>query len=511
MPAKIGQTRQLFIDSYLIEQRNGIRQVPQEAVKFEGNPILRPEHEWEAAVVINSGGPAVIYDSEASLFKMLYFTYGATFGNGKGLRECFIPSYATSHDGIQWEKPDLGLVEFNGTTNNSILPWPTQMQMGSTNVILDRRDPDPRRRYKSVYYSSRPVIRFEAGPQAVLTWDAHKRDSNVGLFVSFSPDEIKWEDYPGNPVLSSQAVHDTHSLLGWDEQTNRYVGFFRPAFGNTRPSRVRVIGRSESVDFVNWTEPSKQIVLSPDASDPTGTEFYCMGAMFYEDLYLGLLWIYHNDPYWPWPQGTTIADDQLERSQQTIDIQLVTSRDGVRWERTEERTPVIPLGRLGSWDDGMIFASTPLVVGDEVWVYYGGANMRHTGESLGNVGQTVGGVRKTMGVGLAKWRIDGFMAVEPEKTTGSLTTKPLVLDGDRLWVNADASRGQVEVEILSEKSEPIPGYRREDAVPLRAGGVRQQVLWKSKPSSVRSLNAAAVRLKFYIHNAKLYSFGISSS
>jgi hypothetical protein len=506
------------MDSYFIDEAKGIRQIPQVASKYGQNPILSADHPWETSVVINSGGPAVIFDSEAQIFRMLYFTYGSIFQKTKGLNESFIPSYATSKDGIHWEKPDLGLVEFGGTTQNSILPWLSQVQNGSTNVICDPIDPDPARRYKSAYYSSRPSIRFDVGPEAIMTWDPHRdahgvvmadQDSAAGLFVSFSPDEIHWEDFPGNPVLDSQKVHDTHSLLGWDERIQKYVGYFRPAFGAVGQPKVRVIGRSESSDFLNWTEPSQQIVLQPDIHDDKGTEFYCMAAMEYEGCYLGLLWIYHNDPHWPWPKGTTVVDDQLGPQRQTMDAQMVTSRDGIHWERTQKREPVIPLGPPGSWDDGMVFASTPVVVGDEVWAYYGGTNMKHTGESLGNAGRVIDGARKTMGVGLAKWRLDGFVSTEPVNVDGTLLTKPMTFSGDQLWLNADASKGSISVEVLDENGRAIPRFSKSNSVPLRIDAVRQQVTWGDRLPSLGSIAGKPVRFKFYLHNAKLFSFCMS--
>jgi hypothetical protein len=381
------------------------------------------------------------------------------------------------------------------------------MGMGSNNVIYDLRDPNPERRYKSVYYAKPPLMRFDAGPEAVLSWDIHDQ-SSAGLFVSFSPDGIHWGDYLGNPVLSSRMVHDTHSLLGWDERVQKYVGYFRPAF-DLVDGRIRVIGRSESADFIHWTEPSKQIILRPDAQDERGTEFYCMAAMSYQDYYLGLLWIYHNDPHWPWPTGVTISDKELGRYQQTMDAQLVTSRDGIHWERTANRKAVIPVGPPGSWDDGVVYPSTPVVVGDEVWAYYGGANMRHTGESLGSEGQVVEGVRKTAGVGLAKWRLDGFVSIESEADDGSLTTKPIMFSGDQLWLNADASKGSIAVEVLDEKHNPVPGFARAASVPLRAAEVRQRAVWGASAPSLGSLAGKPVRFKFYLRNAGIYSFWVS--
>jgi hypothetical protein len=504
----LGPDRQLFVDNYLIEDMRGARAVLHEARKYDSNPILKADRPWEKGVFINSGGPAVLYDREVARFKMWYFTYAAAYTKGTHLAESFVPSYATSADGEHWEKPDLGLVEYGGSTRNSILPWPSQIWNGSNNVIYDLHDPNPGRRYKSVYYGTPPRIRFDAGPEAVFSWDT-RNQSAAGLFVSFSPDGIHWDDYLGNPVLSSKMIHDTHSLLGWDERVQKYVGYFRPAFELVE-ERIRVIGRSESTDFIHWTEPSKQIILRPDSQDARGTEFYCMAAMSYQGCYLGLVWVYHNDPHWPWPKGVSITDKELSPHQQTLDAQLVTSRDGIHWERSAKRDAIIPVGPPGSWDDGVVYPSTPVVVGDEVWAYYGGANMRHTGESLGSEGQVVEGVRKTAGVGLAKWRLDGFVSIDSEGGDGSLTTKPLSFSGDQLWLNADASKGSIAVEVLDERHQPVPGFTKAASVPLKTAAVRQRVLWSGNGPSLGTLAGKPVRFKFHLQNAGLYSFWTAS-
>ena len=519
---KINHKRQLFIDSYLIEEANGVRKHLHQALKHELNPVLCAEQPWEKAVWINSGGPAVLYDAGAKQFRMLYFTYSATSSSANQLSENYVPSYAISTDGLHWDKPDLGLVEYGASTQNSILPWASQIWNGSTNVIMDLHDPTPERRYKSVYYGHSALMTVDAGPKVTLSWDSHDSQmeirnallpgarSSAGLFVSFSEDEIHWDDYHGNPVLSSHVVGDTHSLLGWDERVQKYVGFFRPALEAINPPRVRVIGRSESSDFIHWTEPSKQVVLRPDAADPQGTEFYCLAPMVYEDCYIGLLWIYHNDPHWPWPKGTTIKDSELRHDQQIMDAQLVTSRDGIHWERTTNRQAVIPVGPPGSWDDGLVYASTPLVVGDELWAYYGGSNMRHTSESLSSAGKVVDGVRRTAGIGLAKWRLDGFVSLESSENEGTVITKPLQFSGDQLWLNAEASRGTIRVEVLDKKLQPVPGFTKDEAVALRADHVRQKVAWSGDMPNLSSLAGKPIRFKFYLQNARVYSFWVSA-
>ena len=136
--------------------------------------------------------------------------------------------------------------------------------------------------------------------------------------------------------------------------------------------------------------------------------------------------------------------------------------------------------------------------------------MRHTGESLGNAGRVIDGAWRTMGVGLAKWRLDGFVSTEPEDIDGTLLTKPMTFSGDKLWLNADASRGSISVEVLDENRRPIPDFSKFNSVPLRTDAVRQRVTWGDRLPSLGSIAGKPVRFKFYLHNAKLFSFWVSS-
>ncbi|HEU0046029.1 MAG TPA: hypothetical protein VFQ43_00325, partial [Nitrososphaera sp.] len=491
---RLTSQRQLFIDTHLIETMEGVRQTLHQPAKHPSNPVLRADKPWEKSSVLINGGPAVVYDDEAKSFKIWYFTYTTVTDQAKNFKEAFLPSYAISKDGIHWEKPLLGLVDHDGSKKNNFLPWESQIPAGGTNVLLDKHDPNPQRRYKSVYYSQLA--------------DGHA----AGLYVSFSHDGIHWRDFSENPVLSSRSVNDTHTLLGWDKQADRYVGFLRPQLTPAEWSSggVRMIGRSESVDFLHWTEPGKQIILKPDQQDPEGTEFYGMPVMCYEDIYAGLLWIYHNDPHWPWPKETIINDDKLNRNQQTVNTELVFSRDGIHWERSANRKPFLPLGTLGTWDDGCVYPTTPLVVGDEIWIYYGGMNVRHTLESLSSLGKIVEGKGKSAAVGLAKLRLDGFISIDGGAKEGILLTKPFTFSGDELWLNLNASRGSVFVEILDQELRPLPGFTKAQAIEQHSNSVRQPISWKSG-SSLSSLSGKPIRLKFYIVDAELYSFWFSQS
>jgi hypothetical protein len=177
-------------------------------------------------------------------------------------------------------------------------------------------------------------------------------------------------------------------------------------------------------------------------------------------------------------------------------------RDGRKWERVGDRAPIIPVGRQnldGDFGFNSPSSGPPVRVGDELWFYYSGRSYRHpvTGQ---------GREPNKGAIGLAKLRLDGFVSMDSGREEGALTTRELRPAHTSLWINAEASRGEVRVELLDESGRPLAGYSREECMPLRGDGVRQQVAWKNN----RSLpSGRAVRLKFYVRDASLYSFTIS--
>ncbi|MDA2926388.1 hypothetical protein MYX78_03995, partial [Acidobacteria bacterium AH-259-G07] len=170
---EIGTTKQLFIDDYIIQSLSHAKRVLNPAVKHPDNPILEADRPWEGHYV---GLNQIIYDEDKGLFRMWYRTtskfaskkggdrlrpyrfdwrwedgravrqkveeiYGySEYAESKDWKLC----YATSRDGIHWEKPNLGKVEFNGSKNNNILPADTL-----TPLFWDRHETDPAKRYKT--------------------------------------------------------------------------------------------------------------------------------------------------------------------------------------------------------------------------------------------------------------------------------------------------------------------------------------------------------------------------
>ena len=65
---------------------------------------------------------------------------------------------AVSEDLIHWTRPNLGIFEHNGSTDNNIVFKGSGWRIDTISIIYDQRDPDPKRRWKaSIYfYDSKP-------------------------------------------------------------------------------------------------------------------------------------------------------------------------------------------------------------------------------------------------------------------------------------------------------------------------------------------------------------------
>jgi len=293
---------QIFVDDQLVARKSDVVRRTHACSKLP-DPVLVPENPWEAQEIdrrVYVYGTVLTDPADGSL-RMWY-------------NRMFRVLYATSAGGLSWERPDLGLVEFEGSKRNNILP----VTLDSPSVIYDRQEADAAKRYKMLGY---------------------RRGDERGYYVASSPDGLHWQLYPHNPVLPSG---DT-CTLAQDPRTGHYLAFhkrYREALGHNR----RLVYLAVSSDMQQWSEP--KLVMAPDEIDDRQTQaeggrwsqFYNMSAFPYGGQWLGMVTHFRfSGP--PKRSGPAQSPDDGP-----IDVQLVHSRDGRTWQRCEDRSPVIPNG-----------------------------------------------------------------------------------------------------------------------------------------------------------------------
>ena len=477
----IASQKQLFVDDYLIESTSNCTQVVNRAEKVVDNPVLRPEHPWEARHVILDN---VRWDDEGGQFEMRYTAprWEARQGKGEVIVEGegeSLTCLAVSEDGIHWDKPVVGEVEYEGSKENNILPQ--DWLMGYT--YPDPNAGDGAKKYRG----------------HVRTGDTRSPGMTFDLY--FSPDFKSWTVYEGNPIIDTSPKigrWGPTSFMGWDPIREVYAVHMENCRHRRAPLGKRLIGRSESLDGIAWSEP--ETILVPDPQDPPDTEFYNMPCIAYEGLYVGLLWIFRT-------------------TNTTHHPEVVFSRDGIHYRR-EFRQPFIERGGGIDFDSVSIYARQPIVRGDRILTFYTGRNWRSP-ETLLNLGD-----RSQGAIGLAVSRLDGFVSVDGTKGLAGdapigrphfaeyseLVTRSFSFTGSQLHLNVEsalqpsgAGPCEVRVEILEPNHAYIPGYEFEDADPITRGSLDHVASWNGS-SDLNQLEGRAIKLRFYFKNAKVYSF-----
>jgi hypothetical protein len=447
-PLRVGT--ELFVDDVRIARKENVTRRVQSAAKLP-QPVLVADRPWERGAGVRLYG-TTHYDDATGEFRMWY---------SRG--------YATSRDGVHWTKPALDVEEFQGQRTNFVLP------KGGGAVVIDTIEPDPARRYKALVNESIQVGGFSG---------------------YYSADGMHWTRYGSDRLLT---VGSELGHVMRDPATRKYFAYLRPYPPkhfpkNEREKRLGAVVTSE--DFVHWSE--MRVVLTPDATDDAWvtqpeqrTEFYAMNGFAYGQSYLGIVPVFRitgihatNQP------GQSRYDGPME-------AQLITSRDGLAWSRMRERDPVIP-GGVDFDRSIMNVAVAPIIVGDEVWHYYTAINATH--------GAPIPPKRIT--IGLAKWRLDGFVALEAGPEEGVVETTVLRGEGGRLVVNADCSRGRLVVEVLDEAGTALPAYSSADCTPVVTDGVRQGLRWKERNEVPGD---RPIRLRFKFHQARLFSYTLPAS
>jgi hypothetical protein len=107
-------------------------------------------------------------------------------------------------------------------------------------------------------------------------------------------------------------------------------------------------------------------------------------------------------------------------------------------------------------------------------------------------------------------RRDGFVAANAGDEPGILTTIPFRSRG-RCWLylNVEASNGEVRVEALDEAGQPILGADLAACQPISGDHLRVLVTFRDGHNEIR--HDGLLRLRFHLRNASLYAFKLQQA
>jgi hypothetical protein len=394
--------------------------------------------------------------------------------------------YFESTDGINWQKPNLGMVEFEGNRNNNLLSLKKRLS-----VFIDPSAP-PEERYKTIFHMTISQQQFEKNYKDTRPWyimvmeEGFKNVHAIGGAVS--SDGYNWKELE-DPITIEHG--DTQNIGFYDLKLNKYVLYTRkhmvepgyaelpfPDLKLKKHFSRRAIGRTESKDFRLF--PLSEIIIEPGADLDPSDEFYtnCYttipGA---PDHHLMFPMIYNR-----------AMDEQSK-------ILFYSSYNGKTWHRIPG-PPVLETRPYGEPDGGSINAFPNLVErpnGD--WILpYNGFNVPHKYPRSGDFHCTPG---------LMVWpkgRLTGIEAAE----IGEFATIAFIIPGSKIRINALTKRtGYIKMEVVDFDGNPIEGHTLKDCDPIIGDQYRKIVTWNGN-DDLGVKTGTPVWFRIEMKYAKLY-------
>ena len=467
-------------DDHSIPWRDNLKLTLEKAKKHLANPVIQPGLPGTADSLSASLYGTVLKIGDK--FRMWYAAFPLPDKRFKELSQYSPVAYAESADGIHWEKPRLGLIEFRGNKDNNLVlidhgseefgtPWNNFLS-----VVYDTEDPDPARRYKMAYNTRTP-----------------RSDTTTATAVS--PDGLRWKLV--NKTDFTRGHFETNSLI-------RFRGTFYVYGQNLYPFGGHLVdgtpaGRTMTVlsspDFENWSS-GRALSFFRSNYEPKpmnyGREVH-MGAGMWNrgNVIVGLYARWHGDTIINQNQKfATTSSGQWSLAGLKMDLGLVLSNDAIHFREPVRDFVVLPFGKEGEWDSeslmqGNAFHNTET----QTFIWY---SHWHTSIPLQTPTQQSPQV-KSQGIGLATMRRDGFgylsrLLTEPvatwrekwERSEASLVTRSIRLrHPSSLYLNvADVTpEHPLRVDLVNEAEKPLAGYQ---PVAMNQDAVKGRIQWPDK-------------------------------
>ncbi|MBE6695566.1 MAG: hypothetical protein E7587_03850 [Ruminococcaceae bacterium] len=452
----IGKRREIFCDSFIINE-----EISTAKARLH-NPVRRGvafpcDEPWEG----NISTYANVFFAEGKW--LLYYRTARSFSGP------FYICRAESEDGIVWNKPALGAIEINGSTdNNAVIDQPLARSFGAKHlndcyVFYDENPDCPKKeRYKAVMSTAGDESLISLVSADGIHFSYFGMMTDFGAFDSqnlafYSKEHKKYfcyyryEHKPDSTVAFEEYsfYQDTANKL-WDEKA---MSTRQPSPEDEAAKMMRDIRVMESEDFIHWTE--SQLIKTKDER----VQFYTNAISPYPrapHIFIGFPVRYYERKAWT-PNYDELCgrDARLDRiingyargGLVITDGLFMCSRDGYSFERYDEAFLRPPAEHPYSWMYGDCYAAAGLAetpsdipLSDPEYSLYVVENYRAaTGYNLI--------VRYTI-------RLDGFVSRHADADEALLVTKEFTYDGSILYANiATSAKGHAYFTIKCGEEE----------------------------------------------------------
>ncbi len=391
--------------------------------------------------------------------------------------------YAESTDGITWERPELGLCEFDGSKKNNIL-----FQDNGCNYVM--KDPNPDCPENERYKMFEPYSPTGTGQDRILK-------------CYTSADGIRFSEHHICETPSHYTnMFDSTNTVWWDPCDGLYRCFLRGCHGNTgdplNPEPiVREVRVMSSPDCVHWSESQPL-----DYGGSMDYQIYTGCVLPYGDYWIGFPTRYNVRAEWDGCYERLTGKEYRRARMKdgarlglaVTDCLFMSSRDKLNWYRFDEAilTPGPEDGY--NWEYGDCYPAVGLI--ETPGRFSPEPELSLLCESHHWTDKPVELIRYI-------YRKDGFASYKAGFREKRLRTVPVRITGDRLSINFRSSaRGYIKLSVLDEYCNPIGGY----ATCGHFGDTTRRIMDFEKP--LTEIADREVRLEFDMSDAEIYSLTV---
>ena len=96
------------------------------------------------------------------------------------------------------------------------------------------------------------------------------------------------------------------------------------------------------------------------------------------------------------------------------------------------------------------------------------------------------------------------MSLDAEEREGTVLTEPLTAPARKLFVNVDATEGELRAEVLDKSGEVLAR-----SAPMKGDRLRGEVRWEK--GNVGDCKGKVISIRFMLRNAACYSYWFGES